>query len=60
MIVRFVGPLRTGNADFLAIYNYDVVAHIHVRRVLWLVLAAQTTRDLCGETTEHQILGVNH
>ena len=60
VVVHFVGLLRTGNPDFLAVHDNDVVTHVHMRRVLWLVLAAQTMRDLSGETTERQILGIDH
>jgi len=58
VVLRF--GLAAGHPDFLRVHDHDVVAGINVRRVLGLVLAAKTKRDLTGQSTENLVRGINH
>src|SRR5438477_287652 len=51
-IVRLQGPLAAGDDDVARIDDDDVLAGVHVRRVLGAVLAAQHPCDVGGEPSQ--------
>ena len=59
VVIHFVGRLRARHSNLLAVDHDDVIAHVHVRCVLGLVLAAQTMRDLNRQTPESLVFCVN-
>src|SRR2546430_6509439 len=44
-VVDLVGELAPGDTDLVRIDHHDVVAHVHVRAVVSLVLALEAMRD---------------
>jgi len=53
------GALVAGQLHLFGIDHHDMVAAIHVRRIGWLVLAAQPHRDQGRHAPEHQPVGVD-
>ena len=52
MVIHLVFRFVAGNTYFLSVDHDDVIASIHVRRVLGLMLSAQARGDLGGHTTK--------
>ena len=59
VVVDLVGELAAGDADLLALHHDDVIAHVHVRAVVSLVLALEAMRDLRGQAPERLAAGVD-
>ena len=52
LVIELVGELGTGDAYRARIDDHDVIAEILMRRIIGLVLALQTMRDLGRQTPE--------
>src|ERR1700687_3428359 len=59
VVVDLVGELAPGDTDLLRIYHHDVVAHVHVRAVISLVLALEAMGNLRGQPPERLVAGVD-
>src|SRR2546429_9222752 len=59
VVVDLVGELAPGDTDLLRIDHHDVVAHVHVRAVVSLVLALEAMSDLRGQPPERLVAGVD-
>src|SRR5213082_731240 len=59
VVVDLVGELAPGDTDLLRIDHHDVVAHVHVRAVVSLVLALEAMSDLRGQPPERFVAGVD-
>ena len=59
-IVFLVLRLVSGHNDISGVDDDNIITGVNVGREFWLVLAAQTTCDFAGHTTEDFALGVNH
>src|SRR5438309_678265 len=59
VVVDLVGELAPGDTDLLRIDHPDVVAHVHVRAVVSLVLALEAMSDLRGQPPERVVAGVD-
>src|SRR5271170_1782364 len=60
VVVDLVGELAPGDADLLRVHDDDVVAHVHVRAVVSLVLALEAMGDLRGKPPEGLVAGVDN
>ena len=60
VVIHFVGLLGSRHANLLAVHDNDVVTHIHVGRVLGLVLTAQAMCDFRRESTERHVFNIDH
>ena len=58
-VVELVRQLGAGDANLPGIQHDQVVAHVHVRAVVGLVLAPQAVRKLRGQTAQGLALGVD-
>src|SRR4030095_2707591 len=58
-VVLLVLELRTGDLQFRGVDDDDVVAGVHVRRVLGLVLASKAKRNLTAQPPQDLVLGVD-
>src|SRR5262245_59243104 len=54
-VVGFLLCLPAGHAQLRGVHDHDVIAGVHVRRELRLVLAAEPARELDGEAAEHLV-----
>lgn len=52
MIVSLVGGLVAGDLYLFCVHDDDIVTRIHMRRVLRLVLTAESVRNLGADPTE--------
>ena len=59
-VILLVLGLVSGHAQLLDIDDDNIVAGVHVRGEDWLVLAAQTVRDLAGKAPEHLVRGIDN
>src|SRR4029077_20483764 len=59
VVVDLVGELAPGDTDLLGVDHHDVVAHVHVRAVISLVLALGAVGDLRGQPPERLAAGVD-
>src|SRR5688572_26639472 len=59
-VVDLVAQLVARYADLLCVQHDDVIAGVHVRRVLGLVLAAQAHSDLRGQAPERLAPRIHH
>jgi len=58
VVIHLVGRLATGYMHLVGIDDNNVVAGIYMRRIFRLVLAAQATSDLGGQTPERLACGI--
>ena len=59
MVILLICPFRACNTDFIAVHHDDVVAHVHVRRIFWLMLTAQAMGDLGGEPPKRLVFSID-
>ncbi len=59
MVVDLVGELAAGDVDLPGIEHDDVVAHVHMRAVAWLVLALEAVGDLGREPSQGLAVGID-
>src|SRR5882762_9824573 len=59
VVVDLVGEFASGDTDLLRIHHHDVVAHVHVRAVISLVLALEAMGNLRGQPPERLVAGVD-
>src|SRR2546430_6207544 len=52
VVIDLVGELAPGDTDLVRVHHDDMVAHVHVRAVIGLVLALQAVRDLRGKPSQ--------
>ena len=53
-VIGLVLALSAAEGDFFAVYDDDVVATVHGGGEGWLVLAAQTVGNNCGQAADNQ------
>ncbi len=59
VVVNLVGQLASGDVDLLGVDDDEVIAHVHVRAVISLVLALQAMGNGRSQATKGLSLGIN-
>jgi len=46
VIINLIRKLSAGDADLLGVYDHDVIAHVHMRAIVRLMLTLEAMGDL--------------